>query len=374
MTGIDRWGRARRVGRRVGVGAAAAVFGLVVVGAAATVVSRPRSASPAAEVTTGTVAVTRGTVAERQRFSGTLGFEGTYPVVHQGGPGILTAIAETGATVGRGGTLYAVANQPVRLLYGATPAYRDLASGVTAGPDVRQLEENLVALGMDPGRQIVVDERFTAATAAAVRRWQTAWGLPAGQRTGVLPQGSVVFAPGALRVNEAQAAVGAALAPGAPVLTATSTNRAVLVELPVQRQSAVHVGDQVQVSVNGIPGTSAGRIARIGRTATAPSQDQQRDGRPEGPATVTVTIQVTLPPGSPDLDQAPVGVLITNSTRTNVLLVPVVALLPGPGGGYQVRLATGEFVDVKPGVYDELSGSVEVTGNLTPGQLVQVPR
>jgi hypothetical protein len=54
-------------------------------------------------------------------------------------------------------------------------------------------------------------------------------------------------------------------------------------------------------------------------------------------------------------------------------MVPVVALLPKPGGGYQVQLTTGQFVDVKPGVYDEYSGAVEVTGYLTAGQLVQVP-
>ena len=363
--------RARRVGRRLAVGAVATVFGLAVVGTAAAVVSRPQSALPVAEVATGTAPVTRGTVAQRERFSGTLGFDGSYPITHQGEPGILTSIAAAGSTVGRGGILYAVANRPARLLYGAIPAYRGLSLGVPAGPDVRQLERNLVALGMDPYRRIVVDQRFTAATAAAVRRWQAVWGLPVAQRTGALPQGAVVFAPAALRVDETEAAVGAAIAPGAPVLTATSTNRAVLLEIPAIRQSLVHLGDRVEVTVSGVPGGAHGTVVRIGRTATAPPE--QRDGGPETPPTITVIIRVTLPAGSPDLDQSPVGVLITSSTRKNVLMVPVVALLPKPGGGYQVRLTTGQFVDVKPGVYDEYSGAVEVTGNLTAGQLVQVP-
>jgi hypothetical protein len=371
MSGIDRQGRVRRIGRMLGIGATVAVLGTAAVGAVTAVVSRPRSESPAAEVATGTAPVTRGTVAQRQRFSGTLGFVGTYPVVHVGEPGVLTSIAEAGSTVRRGGIMYAVANQPVRLLYGATPAYRDLVLGVTAGPDVRQLEANLVALGMDPGRQIVVDQRFTAASAAAVRRWQASWGLPVAQRTGVLPRGAVVFAPEPVRIGQVEAAVGAILAPGTQVLTATSTNRAVLLEIPALRQSLMRVGDQVQVQVGGVPGGAPGTVVRVGRIATAPSEPQK--GSQDGPATIMVVIEVTLPAGTPDLDQAPVEVLIATSTTEDALLVPVVALLPKPGGGYQVRLSTGEFVEVKPGVFDELSGSVQVTGNLTAGQLVQVP-
>src|SRR6185436_18705387 len=100
-----------------------------------------------------------------------------------------------------------------------------LAAGVSDGPDVRQLEENLVALGLDRSRRIVVDQHFSAATAAAIRRWQASWGLPAAQRSGALPQGMVVFAPGAVRIEQVQAPVGASVAPGAPVLAATSTNR-----------------------------------------------------------------------------------------------------------------------------------------------------
>ncbi|HEX3803316.1 MAG TPA: hypothetical protein VHV75_10795 [Solirubrobacteraceae bacterium] len=42
------------------------------------------------------------------------------------------------------GTL--VSDRPVILLYGTTPVYRSLLEG-DAGPDVEQLNENLVALG-----------------------------------------------------------------------------------------------------------------------------------------------------------------------------------------------------------------------------------
>jgi Putative peptidoglycan binding domain/HlyD family secretion protein len=360
-----------RLLRRLGIGATVVVLATATVGATTAVLSRPRAAEPAAEVRTGTAKVTRGNVAERQRFSGTLGFEDTYRVAHVGEPGVLTALAAAGTTVNRGGILYAVANRPARLLYGAIPAYRDLASGVTPGPDVRELEDNLVALGMDPAKQIVVDDRFAAATATAIRRWQASWGLPAAQRTGALPQGSVVFAPGALRIGQSATATGAMVEPGAAILSATSTNRVVLLELPAIRQATIHVGDQVDVTVDGVKGVARGKVSQVGRTATA--QEDQQNGRPQGPPTIQVIVQVTLPAGSPDLDQSPVGVLLTVSTKQNVLLVPVVALLPKPGGGYRVRLAGGEYVDVTPGVYDEVAGTVEVTGNLTVGQSVQVP-
>jgi hypothetical protein len=66
-------------------------------------------------------------------------------------------------------------------------------------------------------------------------------------------------------------------------------------------------------------------------------------------------------------------VYITTASKRNMLLVPVLALLPRAGGGYQVRPAGGGYVPVTPGLFDEVTGTVEVAGNLTPGQLVQVP-
>lgn len=368
-------GGKRRVARRIGGGLAVVVLGMAAVAAGAAVLGRPRTASQAATVGTGTAAVTRGTVNERVRFSGVLGYEGTYPLAHQGRPGIVTSAAEPGTVVGRGAVLFAVANEPVRLLVGAVPAYRDLAAGVPDGPDVRQLEENLVALGMDPGKDITVDERFSAATGAAIRRWQAAWGWPAIRRTGALPLGSVLFQPAPVRVAQVQATVGTTVGPGAPVLTATSTNRVVTAEVPTARQVQVRVGDQVVVTVAGLA-PLPGKVIRVGRVVTSPSeQESGRQGQSgqTQPPTITVTVTVTLPDGSADLDRAPAGVAITTASHQNVLLVPVVALLARPGGGYQVRLAEGGFVEVKPGLFDEVAGTVEVTGELTVGQLVQVP-
>ena len=373
MSGIGAPRRGRGFRRVVGGVLALAVLGVAVTAVWFAVAARPKAVdSSTVQVSTGTAAVTRGTVTERVQVAGTLGYDGSYPVVHQGVPGVLTAVAEVGSTVSRGGSLYAVANQPVRLLYGATPAYRGFAAGMPNGPDVRQLEENLVALGMDASRQITADERFTAATAAAIRRWQTAWGLPASQRSGTLAQGQVVFAPGALRIGQVQAVAGTAVGPNEPVLSATSTTRVVTAQITAERQRLVHPNDQVIVSMTGIaplPGT----VTRIGRVATEVSSSGGGSGSGSAPATLPVTIGVTLPAGAGDLDQAPVQVSITTQTHKDVLMVPATALLARPGGGYQVRLESGQDVQVEPGLFDTTAGTVEVTGTLTVGELVQVP-
>ena len=298
----------------------------------------PAETGGPATVPVGAAPVTRGSVTERVRIPGTYGFDGAYPVVHQGTPGIVTAIAAPGAVVERGGVLYAVDNRAVRLLVGELPAYRDFGPGMGDGPDVRQLEQNLVDLGLDPGRQIAVDVRFTAATGAAVKRWQAAWGLSLRERTGTLPLGQVVFLPVALRVVEATAGIGLAVGPNEPVLAASSTARVVTVEVGADRQSAVLVGDDVMVSLpSGAP--MPGTVLRLGRVAVASGPDNGEG--PAGPPTVTIVVGLAAPAGLPDLDQAPVLVAIASETHDDVLLVPVAALLARPGGGYQVRRAGG---------------------------------
>jgi HlyD family secretion protein/Putative peptidoglycan binding domain len=365
----------RRSGlRRAGVAAVVAVLLLAVVAVGLAVLRRPRPTAPAPQPSAATAPVIRGTVTQRIQIAGVLGFDGTYSVVHQGQAGILTWTAQPGAVVRRGGVLYRVSNQPVRLLFGTLPAYRDFAAGMPDGPDVNQLERNLAALRLDPGR---VDQRFTGATAAAIRRWQERWGLPAWRRTGVLPLGAVVFAPAALRIAQMSAVVGTSVAPDAPVLAATLTRRVVTAQLPADRQNLVRAGDKVRVTVSGASAPVPGTVLRVGRVAATPETEEGGAGGSatggSQPATVTVTVRADLPAGGPDLDQAPAQLAITTAAHRNVLLVPVVALLPAPGDGYQVRLASGEHVRVRPGLFDSTAGTVEVTGELTVGELVQVP-
>ncbi|WP_221321375.1 peptidoglycan-binding domain-containing protein [Actinoplanes sp. L3-i22] len=264
-----------------------------------------------------------------------------------------------------------MADQPVRLLLGATPAYRDFRYGMTDGPDVRQLEANLVAMGFDPHRRMTVDRHFSAATSAAIRRWEAARGRPSGQRTGRIPLGEVVFLPSALRVTATPATVGASIGPGATVLTGTSPNRAVTAQLDTSERNTVHVGDRVEVSfpdLDPVPG----RVTGIGRVASAPAAPDPGVPADVNAATVPLTIAVTLPRGF-GLDQVPVTVDITTGAGEDALLAPIAALLARPGGGYQVRLAGGALVPVELGRFDESTGRVEIVSGLTAGQSVEVP-
>ncbi|MEV6849209.1 hypothetical protein, partial [Actinoplanes sp. NPDC051411] len=293
------------------------------------------------------------------------------PVDHRGGPGGPPGGPPAGAAVGRGGILYRVSDAPVRLLLGAVPVYRDFAYGMSNGPDVRQLETNLVALGLDPHHRITVDRHFSAATAAAIRRWEASWGRPSYQRTGRLTRGQIVFLPTPLRVTATPARVGGTVAPGSAVLAGTSTDRAVVAQVDTSQGGEMHVGDRVEVA---LPDTEPipGRVTMIGQVATASAGDSP--DQPADPDAATVPVTVTLRvPGGFTLDQAPVTVDVTTGTRANVLLAPIAALLARPGGGYQVRLAGGGLVPVEPGRFDESTGQVEIVSGLSAGQSVEVP-
>lgn len=331
------------------------------------------AATPSAEIATGSATVTRGTLTQTTQLSGTLQYTGSYSADYQGEPGMLTAAPAPGATIGRGGVLFRVADAPVRLLLGGIPAYRDFGYGMTDGPDVRQLESNLVAMGYDPHHAMTVDRHFSAATAAAVRRWEASWGRRSSQRTGRLTQAQIVFLPAPLRVTAQPARLGTTVAPGATVLTGTSADRAIVCQVDTAEAGTLHIGDRVEVT---LPDADpiAGRITSIGRVATAASSGG--NGPDQGPdpnaATVPVTIALRLPRGF-TLDQAPATVDVTVGTRRNVLLAPVAALLARPGGGYQVRLAGGGLTPVELGRFDDRTGQVEIVGGLTEGQSVEVP-
>jgi peptidoglycan hydrolase-like protein with peptidoglycan-binding domain len=243
----------------------------------------------------------------------------------------------------------------VQLFYGARPAWRDLAVGVADGPDVRQLERNLAALGYDPDHDITVDNHYTWATKAAVRRWQQARGL---DQTGVFTTGMpAVFLPWAARVKQLSGSVGAQAAPGGPVATVTSDRHQVTVDLDVSQQGYVNQGDPVQVVLpNGR--RTKGRISEVGRVAETQGSGQEQT------TTIPVTVKLDNPKAGGRLDQAPVEVYVTTQTRKGVLAVPVTALLALTEGGYAVEVvdAAGRhrLVAVRLGVFSD--GMVEVAG------------
>lgn len=327
------------------------------------------SASSQRAMPTAFARIVRTDVIERQQVSGTLDYRGSFSVTATTG-GIVTWLPSGGAIVHRGARLFELDRSPVVLLYGDRPAYRDFTLGMTDGADVRELAQNLRALGFTAGGALAVDTRFDVAMLVAVEEWQRSLGLPV---TGSIPLGGVVFLPGAVRVAAAAATAGASAQPGAAILTATATEPAVLVPLDPGTVAQVRVGDRVLVT---LPDNSVapGRVAEIGRVATAPS-----DNNGGGPATPTVPVTVTLLRADTGggLDQAPVQVAITTQEDRNVLAAPIGALLARAGGGYAVEVqsgATTRLVPVTTGLFDDVAGRVEISGaGLAAGLRVEVP-
>jgi peptidoglycan hydrolase-like protein with peptidoglycan-binding domain len=149
----------------------------------------------------GSAAVERRDLVESETVDGTLGYTGRRAVVNRLN-GTITWLPREGAVVRRGRRLFEVSGRPVLLFYGSVPAYRTLTAGVADGADVAQLERNLAALGYSPG---VVDDHFSASTAAAVARWQDGLGLA---QTGRVELGRVAFLPGPRRVSSVTATLG----------------------------------------------------------------------------------------------------------------------------------------------------------------------
>lgn len=316
---------------------------------------------PVAETAAATAVVRRTDLAAREQFGGTLGYAGDYQIVHPGLPGVLTSAPSPGAVVQRGQALYEVEGHPVSLLYGVRPVWRDLGLGMTPGDDVRQLNDNLVAMGhlvSDPGR------RFSWATHEAVRRWQQSLHV---DRSGWLRLGSIVFAPHALRITQNPTPVGSRVG-GGPAIRASSTRQVITVALPTARRGSVAVGSPVLVTVPGSPPAPA-TVTEVGQVATIASD-------PGAQATVAITVGLTATGSAAGLDQVPVQVSITTTQRKGVLAVPVTALTAASSGYELTILDAGNSrkIAVRPGLFDEQSGLIEVTGEgLDEGMTVEAP-
>jgi hypothetical protein len=352
-----------------------AALGIVAVVAAGAVSAwRAGVFSPAASSSRGgqpapaTAVVTRQDIAATTPLTATLGYAGSYPVRGRGG-GTLTWLPSAGQVIRQGHGLYKIDNAfPVVLLYGSVPDWRPLGEGVT-GEDVSQLNHDLVALGDAQSADISTLgwDYFSWETAAGVEKLQSALGVSS--PSGSLPLGSVVFEPQALRVSRVTGSLGGSA--NGPVLTATSDRHVVTVSLDVSQQSQVKAGDKVSVTLPDET-TAPGAVSSVGTVATTSGS--------EGSPTTTIPVQVMLtdPQAAGTLDQAPVTVHITVASSPGpVLVVPVTALVAQSPRGYVVEVVgpwnTRRWVPVRPGIFDDASGLVQVTGALTPGQRVVVP-
>lgn len=363
---------------------AAAVTGAVV---AVAVIGAAPARPPAPSVAVGTAQVRRTDLATTMLTSGTLDYAPSPPVLNQL-PGTYTQLPAPGQVIGAGRQLYRVDDQPVVLMFGRTPAWRPFFAGMTSGPDVRELQAGLIALGYGAGLLSAPDGEYGNATSYAVERWQQAQGLPV---TGQISLGQIAFLPAAIRVGALNVAAGQPAAPGAAPFAVTTLRR--IVTVPVSPQlPAVTAGEQVSIILPS-QATTPGRITAVGPVppgagtggtgAGQPGQGQSGAGQSgadqSGGGQSGASLQLTV---TPDRHRdtgtgtaVPVQVSLTVQSAQNVLAVPVTALLALAGGGYGVEIVTPsggrQLVGVTTGLF--AGGLVEVSGQgITAGTRVVV--
>ena len=273
------------------------------------------------------------------------------------------------------------------LMRGATPAWRAFFPGMSDGADVAELQRNLVALGYDPYHAITPGDHYDWATQAAIERWQLAEGwLPDGQ----IALGQVAFLPGPVRVAALASGAGATVAAGAPVLTGTSVTEVVTVALPSPERSAVTAGQRVTITlpdgaattgrVRGLaPAAASAPASNSGSGSGTSSGGGSASGSGTGaPPTVGILVSLDHQAAAAGLDGAQVQVAIATQVQRDALVTPISALLARPGGGFEVTVVTGATrrnVPVQTGLFDDLDGTVAISGpGIAAGTRVEVPR
>jgi peptidoglycan hydrolase-like protein with peptidoglycan-binding domain len=357
-------GRGRR--RWVAVVVVVVVVAAAAVAVAVSGVLKPSSpTSGTSQYRTSTATVTRQTLTQQTDLSATLGDSGSYTVSNQG-TGTITGLPAVGHVVRRGKVLYQLSGAPVVLLYGNAPAYQTLSEGMT-GPDVRELNQNLIALGYATKANLLPLRFYSAETAYALEQYQTALGITS--PTGSLTLGQAVFLPTAAKIAtlETGVALGAAVTPGEALMTATSNTPVATINLDTSQEGEIKLGNHVSITLPDGSSTP-GVVTAVGKVASTNAS---------GVTSVPVTVSLTHPKAAGGLSQAPVTVQVTTGKVNNVLVVPVDALEAHAGGGYAVEVIGPHghhLVKVTVGVFDDAAGKVQVSGpGLTAGQHVVVP-
>lgn len=309
------------------------------------------SSSPEDEVFSlqlGFTSVSSGSISVTERFDGTVRFDGSLTIVHatgestdgdqggtqpsqtgQGGAGnaadpvsvggVITWVAPVGTEVSSGDELYRVGTDPVILLEGVVPLFRDLDDG-TEGIDVAQLQAALIELGFDPDGEIEIDGVFGGQTQELVEQWQAITGA---EIDGVVHLGEVVIRQGTSRITSVSVDVGDEVSVGAAVLELASADR--IVQLDVEPE-AVHLfalGAEVDVRLPDrevVPGTVV---------SVASAVDAE---------TGLVSVLVASEGIGAVSDQAPVAILIEQVLAEQVLVVESEAILSTTSLGYALEI------------------------------------
>jgi hypothetical protein len=402
--------RARRVARPRIARFSLAVC-LVAIGAgAATLVAHGSGTrvAPAKAVPLGTATVHRGDLIETQRYRGRLSYL-SRGSVHLSGPGTVTSLPRVGQILTEGASVAGVDDQPIGVLFGASPLYRTLGLANTTGAQLalEVSQANLLAAQATlPQRpesggvassslagvarvaqaQVGVDEAQDRLLGAqrALQRAQTPQrgpdvALVAGNMTalgyyrgftdswnaalqdavrqwqdhiGATPSGDinpadVLVVSGAARVTGVQGGLGDA--PSAVTISLSSPSRRATFRLQNGVPAPLAPGRRVRLSAGG--DAAAGRVTRLNTS--------QR----------SATVQVAFDQSSrlARIGSTVVSMSVRSADRRNVLTVPTQALLALASGGYALQLPGGRLLAVRTGIVQ--GGDIEVSGSGVHGGL-----
>lgn len=272
-----------------------------------------------------TAPVERATLTGSTRLNGQLSYGTPVPLAAAGG--IITALPAAGQTIDIGEQLYESDGRPVVLLTGARPLWRELASDMSEGPDVQQLEQNLATLGFFVGEP---DTHFDWWTKVAIMDWQEALGL---ERTGIVRVSDAVFVNTAsIRVDQITANLGAT---GVSPFTYSETSLRVTAKLSAAQLHELEVPKPVTVKLP--TGTE------IEATMTALDPGSQ-PGKQEGETTPPTAI-IEFPDQAALAGEAPGSVKATISNdqaAAETLVVPAVSVLATGKDRYAVEVVKGK--------------------------------
>jgi peptidoglycan hydrolase-like protein with peptidoglycan-binding domain len=240
------------------------------------------------------------------------------------------------------------------------------AGDAAYGTDILQLETALLTLGFDAGGTLEVDGTYTLETYQAVLAFQAAVGL---EPDGILDLGEIIFLPDTVRVTSQLTTKGSFGGADTPILGISLSEKVVYLALPADDQGILAVGDAVTVEMPDntlVPAT----VVFVSQTAT-PGQNEW------DPAWFEVRIALDDPSVAAGLDEAPVDVVVVSDSVSDVMAIPVSALVALLEGGYAVEVDTGngqvELVAVEVGFFGS-NNLIEITGgDLEPGDQVVVP-
>lgn len=333
------------------------------------------STSPGASPATTAAKVERRDLVVSDSYTGTLGYGEARSYASERA-GVVTTVAAVGKTLEQGAELFSVDFEPTIVLQGTVPAYRSMSTANSDGPDIKQLETALAALGYGDG--LTVDESYTAATASAVENWEQDLGRE--DPDGTVELGDIVFADGAIRVATVQADIGTRVQSGTKVVDATPTTHVVTVDLDASNSNDLEPGTKVQLTMPDKVATT-GTVAEIGTETEAADTGETSTAGPGGGGGPTVPVTITLdhPDTAAAFDTGSVDVDIERSRDDGATAVPVTALVALAEGGYAVQVVDStqpsgyRLVAVEVGTYAE--SYVGVTGDeIKPGVMVVVPR